>query len=411
MKNTKPLWHGILLVAGGAIGAGIFALPIVSAGAWMLWSAIGFVTVWAMTYIAGSLFAKVNLALVSDATNQLDFQSSFSSLVSHVLGPRLASLNNLSIVFIMMILMYAYTSAGASIVSYSLQSLEIETGLDNRAWLSLGFAAIISLIIWIGTSFVSQIILALMVGMAVTFGIATLGVLPSVNLSQLIEPLDTYHYLLSALPVYLTAFACAGLVPSLVRHYKTQQKKVFQSIFWGTFLALVVYLFWLIVTLGSIGREGFATVIQEGGNLADLVKALVNVGANPSLQTRLSLFSHCAIITSYLSVGIGLLQFMQDKLALSNSNRHRFIALMCCFAPPAFASFFLPYGFVYAIAYAGIFVAFSFFVVPGFMAIAMTNKQQLTNIKYIPVAVLSFGMLIIALKVASIFSFLPSFND
>jgi tryptophan-specific transport protein len=410
LKDNKPLWQGILLVAGGAIGAGIFALPIVSAGAWMMWSAVGFVTVWAMTYIAASLFAKINLAIVSDTNNQLDFQSSFSSLVSHVLGTKWALLNNLSIVFIMMILMYAYTSAGASIVSYSFESIEIDVGLDNRPWLSLGFAALIGLIIWIGTSFVSRIILALMVGMALTFGVATIGVLPSVKLSQLIAPIDTAHYVLGALPVYLTAFACGGLIPSLVRHYQNQQQRVFQSLFWGTLLALVAYLFWLTVTLGSIGREGFVTVIQNGGNLADLVNALVNTGADSTLQARLSLFSHFAIITSYLSVGIGLLQFMQDRLALSNSFSHRFAALMCCFVPPTLASFFFPYGFVYAISYAGIFVALSFFIVPGLMAAAMSNRKKLVNIQYSPYVVSIFGILIIALKVALIFSLLPSFG-
>jgi tryptophan-specific transport protein len=410
MTDKKPLWHGILLVAGGAIGAGIFALPMVSAGAWMMWSTAGFLVVWAMTYIAASLFAKVNIAIVSDSSNHLDYQSSFSSLVSHVLGAKWATLNNLSIVFIMMILMYAYTSAGASIVGYSFESLDINIGTNKRAWLSLGFAAIIGAIIWLGTSFVSQIMLALMVAMALTFGIASAGVLPNVNLSRLTEPLDTYHYLLGALPVYVTTFACAGLVPSLVRHYQSQQHKVFQSIFWGTLLALMVYLFWLIITLGSVGREGFANVIENGGNLADLVKALVEVGADSSLQARLSLFSHCAIITSYLSVGIGLLQFMQDKLGLSNSARHRFIAVMCCFTPPAIASFFLPYGFVYAISYAGIFVAFSFFIVPGTMATVMNSNQLQSTFKYLPLSVLTFGVIIIGLKVALIFSLLPNFG-
>jgi len=410
MRGEKPLWHGTLLVAGGAVGAGIFALPMASAGAWMTWSTIGFLAVWAMTYMAASLFAKVNLAILADSNNSLDSQSSFSSLVSYTLGARWAAVNNLSIVFIMMILMYAYTSAGASIVSYSVESLNIDISTSNRGWLSLGFATLIGLIVWLGTSLVSQITLALMVGMTITFGIATVGILPSVNLSQLAEPIDTYHYLSGALPVYVTAFACAGLVPSLIKHYPEQQKKVFQSLFWGTFLALCVYLFWLIVTLGSIGREGFAPVLANGGNLADLVKALVNVGADPSLQSRLSVFSHCAIITSYLSIGVGLLHFMQDKLSLNNSARHRFIAALCCFAPPALASFMLPYGFVHAISYAGIFVAFSFFIVPAIMATVMTKRTQLPKLKCIPIATFAFGLAIIALKVALVFSLLPRFE-
>lgn len=407
---NKPLWHGALLVAGGAIGAGMFALPMASAGAWMLWSCIGFVCVWFMTYISASLFANVNLALLSDTSNTIGFQNSFSSLVDEVMGSRWAAINNLSIVFIMMILMYAYTSAGASIVSYSLDSLGVGLVPNNRGWLSLSFAAIIGLIVWLGTSLVSQITLVLMIAMAITFGIATVGVVPHVSVSQLMTPTDSYPFLLGALPVYVTAFACAGLVPSLFRHYQQQQEKVFQSIFWGTLLALVIYLFWVAITLGSIGREGFVNILASGGNLADLVKALVNVGAEPALQSRLSLFSHCAIITSYLSVGVGLLHFMQDRLSLNNSASQRFTAAACCFTPPAVASFFIPYGFVHAISYAGLFVAFSFFILPGVMAITLNKEISLPIRRYTPLLVIAFGVFIIALKIALTASLLPNFG-
>jgi len=39
IKNKKPIWHGVMLVAGGAIGAGMFALPLVASGTWFINSA------------------------------------------------------------------------------------------------------------------------------------------------------------------------------------------------------------------------------------------------------------------------------------------------------------------------------------------------------------------------------------
>ena len=410
MTKPKPLWHGTLLVTGGAVGAGMFALPMVSAGPWMLWSTTGFILVWLMTYLAASLFAKVNLALVAQNQSGLDYQSSFNALVMHTLGPRWAAINNISILFIMMILMYAYTSAGASIVSYSLESIGIGTASDARSWLSLAFASIIALVVWLGTSLVSQVMLLLMVAMAVTFGIATFGVLPSVDLMSLTTPTNTFVYLFGALPVYVTAFACAGLVPSLVRHYKTQPQNVSRSIFAGTVLALLIYLFWLVVTLGSVGREGLGSVITDGGNLGDLVKAMVNVGADPTVQSRLNLFSHCAIVTSFLSVSLGLLHFIQDRLSLGNSASQRLVAAVVCFAPPALASFFLPYGFVHAISYAGMFVAFSFFILPGVMATVTSRNARTTDYGMLPNVIIGFGCLILLLKFALVLSILPKFT-
>ena len=180
--------------------------------------------------------------------------------------------------------------------------------------------------------------------MAVTFGVATLGILPSISLTSLSPPTYTFPYLLGALPVYVTVFACAGLVPSLVRHYATQPKRVNQSILWGTLLALSVYLSWLMVTLSSVGRDELIEVLTAGWNIGDLVKALVNTVASPSLQTRLDVFFHYAIMTFFLSIGLGLFHFTQDKLALGNSASQRLIAVACCFVLTAIGSLFCPMG-------------------------------------------------------------------
>jgi tryptophan-specific transport protein len=409
MNNTTPLWNGILLVAGGALGAGMFALPMVSAGAWMWWSTFGLFLVWGMTFVSAKLFATVNLALITNSHNSLDHRSSFDSLVCHTLGLKWSRVNNMSIVFIMMILMYAYTSAGASIVDYSLKSAGLGVDDSYRRWLSIGFATLIGFTVAFGTSLVSRVLLVFLVMMAAAFIVSALGIMPSVDVNHLTISINAPQYVLAAIPVYVTAFACAGLIPSLVRHYHLQPENVNRSLFWGSFLVLLVYILWLILTFGSIGRDGFESVFVGGGNLGELVAALVNNGVDNSLEVRLNLFSHGAIITSFLSVGLGLFHFIQDKFSLGDSHSQRLFASACCFGPPAIASFVFPYGFIHAIGFAGMFVAFSFFVLPGMMALALKQKGVFVISKRIPLVVILFGLVILGLKSALLFSWLPTY--
>lgn len=386
----------------------MFALPMVSTGPWFLWASLGFLLVWLITYSSALLFAKVNISLVDNPQTPIKSSHSFSSLVKYVLGKPWAGANNLCIIFIMMILMYAYTTAGAGIIQSSFLAINIELDTYSRAWFSLCFALVIGIIVLIGTTLVSRIMLGLMLAMLISFVIAILGVFPNLRVDKLLIANDQNSlYLFAAIPVYVTAFACTGLVPSLVRHYEKQSIKVGKCIFWGTLLALLVYLIWLAATLGSVGRDGFLQIVKGGSDLGALNQALVAAGSNPDIQARLSLFSHCAIITSFLSVGLGLFHFIQDRLSLNKSFNDKGIAVGICFVPPALASFFFPYGFVHAIGYAGMFVAFSFFVLPGILALKVFKNQNEKLLETQSYIAIMFGILIILLKIAITFSLLP----
>lgn len=408
--TTKPLWHGVFLVAGGAIGAGMFALPIISAGAWTIWASIGLILVWLATYLAASTLAKINIALASNATIDLDYQSSFSSLVKQTLGVGWERINNLSILFIMMILMYAYSTAGGNIISYTIENAGYNISQVLRQSLTLIFASIIGLIVWLGTSIVSRIVLILMIAMATTFGLASLGISSHVDTDKLFVSVNTVQYILVTLPVFVTAFACAGLVPSLVLHYQSKPKDVHKCLYWGTSVALFVYLFWIVITFGSVGREGFRQVISDGGNIANLSAALIRSGAAMDVESRLTLFSHFAVISSFLAVAVGLVHFVQDKLSLNQTSLQRLTATAICFLPPAMASFFYPYGFVQAIGLAGLFVAFSFFVIPSMMALKVVSRNLLAIPLYHICIVMGFGLLVFILKCTSLFGVLPHYE-
>ena len=101
----KPTWQGVCLVSGGAIGAGMFALPMVSAAPWIMWSLAGLIIVWLMTFLSCKLLADVNIALANRQEESSANKISFSTITQQVLGSHWAFINNLSITFILMILM------------------------------------------------------------------------------------------------------------------------------------------------------------------------------------------------------------------------------------------------------------------------------------------------------------------
>ncbi len=399
---VKPLWHGVILVAGGAVGAGMFALPLASAGAWFSWATLGLVMVCLLTYLAATLLIAVNVKYPSG--------SSFDTLIRSTLGEIWARVNNLSIAFVMFILMYAYITAGAGILGASLASVfGGDFGLP-RWVLSILFTGVMALFIWVGTSSVSRVSTLLMVAMCVAFSAANSGLVVSADVSILFDrQTGGAVYLWSALPVFVTAFACAGLVPSLSSHYDNQRVRINLSVLFGLLLALLVYVVWLASTLGNIPRTGFIEVSGNGGGLAGLVTMLQSRTDSSLIGLALTWFSHFAVITSFLSIGLGLAHFLVDRFKFKPTPVGRAQSVGLAFAPPLLASLVAPYGFVSAIAYAGVFVAFSFFIVPALMYRKLISSDRaLLSARWI--VVLSFGLLIVALKLASVFGYLPNYS-
>jgi tryptophan-specific transport protein len=400
-SESKPLWHGVILVAGGAVGAGMFALPFVSAGAWFYWAVIGLATVCLFTYLSALLLIEVNV--------RYPLGSSFDTLIRDTLGSVWASVNNVSIGFIMFILMYAYITAGAGILDSSIAHLLAENQAVPKPVFSLIFASIAGLSIWFGTTAVSRLSTVLMVAMCGAFLTANSGLLGSLDLAVLLASnTGELTYLWSALPVFVTAFACAGLVPSLVSHYNNRADRTGLAVLLGVLLALLVYVVWLGATLGNISRTEFVDVASNGGGLSALVLALQSDTSTRLINASLTWFSHFAVITSFLSVGLGLVHFIADRFNFNADPLGRAQSVALAFCPPLIASIVAPYGFVSSIAYAGMFVAFSFFIVPALMYRKLALADSRTG-QSRWVLVLAFGVLVIVLKLLTVIDWLPNY--
>ena len=159
----------------------------------------------------------------------------------------------------------------------------------------------------------------------------------------------------------------------MYKYYGKEPTTIRKSLLFGSLIALVVYCLFLFVVFGNISREAFIDLNKAGGNMGVLVDALMQSGDKGIINTALTVFSNFAIITSFLGVGLGLLDYIADLFSFPDTAKGRFYSACITFLPPGILSFFFPNGFIVAIGFAGLVLMFGLFFIP-FLMVKKTRK-------------------------------------
>ncbi|MCL2915193.1 tryptophan permease [Shewanella corallii] len=356
----KSLLGGAMIVAGTTVGAGMFSLPVVSAGMWFSYGLMVLLGIWFIMLMSGLLLLEANLHFEPGA--------SFDTLTRETLGRFWRIVSGLSIAFVLYILTYAYISGGSSVVNHSLQGLDISL---PQSIAGLAFAGILAGIVLISTKAVDRITTIMLGGMIITFFLAIGNLLLEVEPSKLFSPNGEQSYapyILAALPFGLASFGYHGNVPSLVKYYGKAPTTIIRAIFIGTFLGLIIYVCWLIATMGNISRTGFVDIISQGGNMGVLVGALQQVMASDWLGTMLTLFANLAVASSFLGVTLGLFDYLADLFGFDDSLSGRAKTALVTFVPPTLMGVLFPNGFLVAIGFAALAACIWAVIVPALMA-------------------------------------------
>ena len=157
--RTTSLASGISIVAGCAVGAGMFSLPVASSGMWFSWSLLLLLFTWFCMYHSSLMILEANLNFEPGA--------SFDTFVREILGPRWNAVNSLTLTFVLYILAYAYISGGGSILSQTLESSMAVT--LPRPLAGLVFALALAFVVWFSTALVGRMTSILVGGMLITF--------------------------------------------------------------------------------------------------------------------------------------------------------------------------------------------------------------------------------------------------
>ena len=414
-KKQHSLFGGAMIIAGGTIGAGMLANPTSTAGVWFLGSLVLLAYTWFCMTSSGLMLLEANLHYPTGA--------SFDTIVKDLLGQGWNVINGLSVAFVLYILTYAYITSGGGITEgFINQLLTSEQGSVQigRISGSLIFCLVLAIFVWFSTKAVDRFTTVLIGGMVIAFILSVAGLISSVKVEVLFDSMvqgeqQYLPYMLGALPVCLVSFGFHQNVPSLVKYYERDANRVMKSVFFGTAIALAVYVLWQLAVQGNLPRAEFAPVIEKGGDIAVLLQALGKYIQTDFIALALRFFAYLAIATSFLGVTLGLFDYIADLCKFDDSRSGRTKTALITFLPPLLLSLAFPFGFVLAIGYAGLAATIWAVIVPALLAKASRRKFAQSNYlvyggNFMIYFVILFGLLNIAAQLAMQFGYLPEFR-
>ena len=356
-----------LLVAGTMIGAGMLAMPLTSAGIGFGFTLVLLLGLWALLTFSALLFVELYQTAESDA--------GIGTLAEQYFGKTGRIIATAVLIIFLYALIAAYISGGGSL----LKDLLPESFGDKVSILL--FTVVFGSFIVIGTHSVDKINRVLFFVMLAAFAVVLSLMLPEIKFDNLMAtPIDN-ALIISASPVFFTAFGFHGSIPSLNKYLDGNVKALRISILAGSAITLCAYILWQMSTHGLLTQNEFLQILREDATLNGLVKATLAITGSNIIAGAVKLFSALALVTSFLGVGLGLLECIEDLLKQSfNISAGRISLGLMTFIPPLVFALFYPEGFILALGYAGQMFAFYAVVLP--VSLVWKARRAHSNLPY-----------------------------
>ncbi len=304
------------LVAGTTVGAGILALPAITAPAGFLPSLAGLGGAWGFAVASGLLLAETNINTLCELGRG---GASIRAMADRTLGSAGANAAGGAYAFLHASLLVAYTSrAGAVLADASGGALPYPAG-----------AALFVATIGAVCAFFSPAALDAANGAAVAAVVGTFLALCAAAVSAggppsaaaLFSPAaQHWDALLPAAPVLALAFVFQNVVPVIVTQLEGDKGKVRAAIVFGTALPFALFVCWEAVCLGQ-GGDGtggaggsVAAAGLSGGGGADPLAALRSL--SPATAPLIDAFSLLAVGTSAIGFTLALTDFVGEAVGV-----------------------------------------------------------------------------------------------
>ncbi|RDE77283.1 aromatic amino acid transporter [Haemophilus parainfluenzae] len=392
-----------LLVAGTMIGAGMLAMPLTSAGIGLTATVFLLIGLWAVLTFTALLFVELYQTADSDA--------GIGTLAAQYFGKAGRIISTAVLIVFLYALIAAYVNGGGSLLMDLLPAMGDKDTMNKIA--VLVFTIFFGSFIVIGTHSVDKINRVLFFVMIATFILVLALMLPNIKFDNLMAmPIDN-ALIISASPVFFTAFGFHGSIPSLNKYLDGNVKSLRIAILVGSGITLFAYFLWQLSTHGLLSQNEFLQILREDATLNGLVKATLEITQSPIIANAVKIFSTLALVTSFLGVALGLLECIEDLLKQSfNIHAGRISLGLMTFIPPVLFSLFYPEGFILALGYAGQMFAFYAVVLP--VALVWKARSIYPNLPYrvwggkaLLVIILMLGVIITSIPFAIRAGYLP----
>lgn len=356
MSHVKNALGGILLIAGTCVGAGTLAMPIGTASLGYGYSIAFFVLCWGFMTLSALLMLECNLRSAPG--------SNLISMAEQYLGPLGKVVAWIAYLMLLYSLTSAYLNGAAGWVSAQLQALlGIELSMPRAAGL---LTLLICLVIYSGPKTADWTNRFLMLGLAVAFAVLIACTVPAFS-----PPLVTAHdgvFSVRSLPLLLTAFGYHIVIPTLTTYIRCD-RTLRGIILTGALIPLILYVMWETWVFGLLSSAQLQSIAADPNTTAALSQALESIGHTPVIGAAANAFTIFVITTSFIGVCLSLFDFLADGLKIAGDTvGHRIgLTVITCVPCLLFVVLF-PAGFLFALSFAGIFVALLLGIYPALMA-------------------------------------------
>lgn len=378
--RQASLLGAVLMVTGTCIGAAMLALPVV-ASPLGVWGAV-------LLLFCAWLFMLYTGWLTVEANAHMPPESNFVSMASQLLNPWWGRVTT----WVYAMLLYALIAAYFN----GLVNLLVDAVGPQHAWaqhraclttaVALGVASVVAL----GTWCVDRLNQVLVMVLVAAYLALLLWSLPHLH-GSVMQGMHWSSFVLAA-PVVVTSFGFHVLVPNLRAYFEakftdhaptvdltTTLKRV---VCWGSALPLLIYVVWTVVlflVLPTQGARSLGGILKTGSPEVGVVHGLMAITQAPYLHFSAGVFMCVAVLSSLLALALSMVHFLKDGLhyAWCLTGRGTSLAVfVLAFLPPWLFAVYYPDGFILALEWAGVFVAFLHGILPAAMVYRVRRQSQ-----------------------------------
>ncbi|EPP37870.1 Tyrosine-specific transport protein [Chlamydia avium] len=311
---SSKILGGSLIVAGTAIGAGVLAVPVLTAYAGFFPTVLLYSLSWLFSMLSGLCLLEVMTWFKEKQ------QINMLSMAQYTLGGIGKICLWVVYLFLFYSLLIAYFCEGGNVLFriFGCQGCSL-TWIRHLA--PLGFALIICPALLLGTKVIDYCNRFFVFGLGVAFiAFCILGVFklkPAFLLrTSWIESIDN-------LPVLFLSFGFHNVVPSLYYYLDKKVADVKKSIIIGSLFPLILYIIWEGLVLGVVPMNFLIDAHAHGYTAVESMKNALQCSL---FYVAGEFFGFFALISSLLGVSLGLMDFLSDAFHW-NKKTHSFSML------------------------------------------------------------------------------------
>lgn len=380
LEKKGSVLGGTLLIAGTAIGGGMLALPVLTALGGFIPAVVIYFLCWIFMACTGLLLVEVFLWSQKEV-NLVSMAKMTLGLPGKVIAWCLY-------IFLFYSLTIAYIAGGGHLVGDFFTDI---LHLNIPSWLgSILFVLIFAPFVVISAYAVDRINRILMVGLIVSFLVFIVIGFSHVDATQLTH--HSWPLALLATPVVFTSFGFQGTVPTLTNYMGRDPFRTRLVICFGSAIPFLAYVIWEWLILGIIPLEGLEDALMQGQSAVYPLKNVLHISW---LYGVGQFFAFFAIVTSFLGVTIGLLDFLADGFKVKKTVSGRWLLGALIFLPPLAFAATKPEAFLFGLHYAG---GFGCALLLGLLPILMVWRGRY-RLKYEGVKLIPGGRFVLSLLV------------